>query len=119
VNGVDQRGHVRPGTGYANCSIGAYEYDSSCPPVVTATPTFPATRTASVTATPSPTRTPAACIGDCDGKGTVTVDEVLTLVNIALGNAQPLPCAQGIPSGVEVDVALILQAVSNAMNGRG
>jgi len=24
VNGVDQRGYVRPGTGYTNCSIGAY-----------------------------------------------------------------------------------------------
>src|SRR5208337_3750094 len=28
---------------------------------------------------------PESCAGDCDGNGRVTVDELLTLVNIALG----------------------------------
>ena len=38
---------------------------------------------------PMPTATPTTpaggCIGDCDGGGTVTVDEIVTMVNIALG----------------------------------
>ena len=29
----------------------------------------------------------AACVGDCDGSGDVTVDELVTMVNIALGSA--------------------------------
>jgi hypothetical protein len=60
---------------------------------------------------------PIACVGDCNGNGTVTVDEILTMVNIALGNADATACPNGIPSGVEVNVALILQAVNNALNG--
>jgi hypothetical protein len=49
----------------------------------------------------------------------VTVDEVITLVNIALGNAQPSACQDGVPSGAEVDIALIIQAVNSALNGCG
>jgi hypothetical protein len=91
VNGVDQRGYERPGTGYTNCSIGAYEYNSPGPP-------------------------PMACAGDCDATGGVTVDEIVTLVSIALGEAQPSACPHGIPNGTEVDIALIIQAVNNALN---
>jgi hypothetical protein len=58
-----------------------------------------------------------ACIGDCDRSGEATVDELITLVNIALGNAQPSACPDGVPSGTEVDIALIIQAVNNALNG--
>ena len=54
------------------------------------------------------------CVGDCDGDGQVTVDELTTLVNIALGNAQP-SCPHGVPSGTEADIALIIQAVDNAL----
>jgi photosystem II stability/assembly factor-like uncharacterized protein len=59
------------------------------------------------------------CIGDCAGDGQVTIDEVLTLVNIALGNAQVSACPHSIPSGAAVNVALIIQAVDNALNGCG
>ena len=62
---------------------------------------------------------PASCAGDCGNDGHVTVDEVLTLVNIALGNAQPSACPHGVPSGAEVNVALILQAVNAALDGCG
>jgi hypothetical protein len=58
-----------------------------------------------------------ACVGDCDGGGSVTIDELITLVNIALGNTQPSACPHGISSGAEVDVALILQAVNVALTG--
>jgi len=49
----------------------------------------------------------------------VTVDEIITLVNVALGNAQPSACPHGVPSGTAVDVAVILQAVNHALSGCG
>ena len=55
------------------------------------------------------------CIGDCNGDHAVTVDEILILVNIVLGTAQPSACPNGIPSGGTVDIALIIQAVNNAL----
>ncbi len=45
----------------------------------------------------------------------VTVDEILTLVNMALGNGGS--CPNGVPAGIDVNVALIVQAVTNALNG--
>jgi hypothetical protein len=58
-----------------------------------------------------------SCTGDCDAGGSVSVDEIITLVNIELGNAQPSICPQDIASGAEVDVAVIIQAVNNALIG--
>ncbi len=75
------------------------------------------------TPTPSPTSTPTAkptaalCVGDCDGQGAVTVDEIITLVNLVLGNAGA--CANGLPAGVTPDVTWILQAVNHALSGCG
>jgi hypothetical protein len=70
---------------------------------------------------PTPTVTPTAriirCLGDCSGTHTVAVNDVITLVNIALGTAQPSACPEGIPSGAQVNVALIIQAVNNALSG--
>jgi len=63
----------------------------------------------------TPMTTP--CVGDCNGDHSVTVDEILTMVNIALGNADATACPNGIPSGAQVDVALILTAVNNALTG--
>ena len=59
------------------------------------------------------------CTGDCHGDGQSTVDELLTLVNIALGNAQPSVCRPGVPRGAAVDVALIVQAVDQALSRCG
>ena len=56
------------------------------------------------------------CTGDCDGTGTVTIDEIIKMVNIALGTAQPLPCPNGIPNGAAVNVTLVIQAVTNALD---
>jgi len=67
-------------------------------------------------ALPTPTATPG-CVGDCDGSGDVTAGDLLTLVNIALGNADALVCPNGIPSGVDTDVTLILQAVNAVLSG--
>ena len=109
VDDLDQRGFVRPGAGHTNCSIGAYEADVLAPE---STPT--------PTETPTPTQTPTIeCIGDCDGNGQVMLDELVTLVSIALGNAPPAACPHGVPSGAAVGVAALVQAVHSALNGCG
>jgi hypothetical protein len=55
VDGLDQRGYVRPSTGHTQCSIGAYEADA------------------------------IPCTGDCDGNAIVAINELVLGVNIALG----------------------------------
>lgn len=85
---------------------------SSTAPTPTPTPTAPPMPT-----TPAPTLPPSVCIGDCSGTGTVAVNNIIVLVNIALGTAQPGACPNGVPSEGEVNVAVIIQAVNNALNG--
>lgn len=65
---------------------------------------------------PEPTPTPieGVCVGDCDGSGITTADEIITLVDVHAG--QGTVCPQGIPSGAEVDLPLILMAVNNALS---
>ena len=91
VNNLDQRGYLRPGAGAMHCSIGAYEYKGI-------------------------STSPTTCVGDCDGSGEVTVDEIITLVNIALGTAQTSACPDGSWNGGSVDITLIVQAVGNALS---
>jgi hypothetical protein len=58
----------------------------------------------------------AVCTGDCDGSGAVGVNEIITLVNIALGTAQPSVCADGgLPIGGDVTIAVLVQAVNHAL----
>jgi CSLREA domain-containing protein len=93
VNNLDQRGYVRPGAGATSCSIGAYEYNA-------------------VPASPTP------CVGDCNGDGTVTVDDILTMVNITLGNTSVTTCEAGDANhDGQITVDEILTAVNNALNG--
>ncbi len=63
--------------------------------------------------------TPApACVGDCNGDERVTVDEVLAIVNIALGTVPVSGCEAGDANGDgQVTVDEILTAVNNALNG--
>lgn len=82
-------------------------------------PTPSPTRTPS-TPGPTPTTTPggSSCVGDCSRSGDVTVDELLRLVNIALGNLPISSCPAGNPNGDnEVTIDEILTAVNNALNG--
>ena len=113
VSDLDQRGYGRPGNGATACSIGAYEYNA-VPAAPTPTPCI------GNCTPPSPSPTPTItganfCAGDCDGGGDVTVDEIITLVNIDLGTADATVCTNGIPGGVSVDITLIIQAVGNAL----
>jgi hypothetical protein len=85
---------------------------------IIAVPIIPAPTPRGGSPTPSPTASPtptAICLGDCDGSGSVTIDEILTLVNMALGSAGT--CVSGLAAGVTPDVSVILGAVNNALNG--
>lgn len=92
VNGVDQRGYVRPGTGWANCSIGAFEYNSPGPP--------------------------PSCVGDCDGDRVVTINELITMVNFALGSAPVTTCNAGDLNGdTVITIDEIIRAVNAVLTG--
>lgn len=93
-------------------------------PTATLAPAGTATVTPStsltVTPLPTPTRTPVmvACVGDCDGNGTVSIGELITGVTIALGS-QPLDrCAAFDSSGNGgVEINELIAAVTNALVG--
>ncbi len=51
------------------------------------------------------------CVGDCDGNGIVTPDELVTMTSIALGTAGPPECPYGVP-GDTVTVDLIVRAAN-------
>lgn len=80
----------------------------------TGTPASTATPTPRATATP----TLGACTGDCNTDGHVTVDEILTMVNVVLGNTPVCACDAGDANhDGEITVDEILAAVNNALNG--
>jgi len=96
----------------------------------TATPTLTATPTPSATAADTPTASAtvtstlvatatrtaeAVVVGDCLGQGSVSIADLITLVNIALENQPSSACAHGIPAGQAVDITLLIQAVNNAL----
>ncbi len=83
-------------------------------PTATSTATSPPT----ATPTPSATGTVPPCVGDCAGHRAVTVDEIVTMVNIALGNAAVSACTAGDANADgSITVDEILRAVFNALNG--
>jgi ELWxxDGT repeat protein len=57
----------------------------------------------------------AACIGDCDGDGGVTIAELVRLVGAALDQPNLEPCAVGGPAAVTID--RLVKAVGNALSG--
>jgi hypothetical protein len=68
--------------------------------------------------TVSATWTTPGCVGDCDGNRKVTVDELLTMVNVALGSSQVSACAVGdADSDGEISIDEILRAVNSALEG--
>lgn len=83
----------------------------------TPTPTEMPTETAMPSPTATPTPIPRICVGDCNGGETVTIEELIRLVNIALGAMAPAECPRGIPGGGSMDIGLLIRAVGNALNG--
>lgn len=92
---------------------------STATATVTSSPTRSATPTPTRTADPTPTATViAACAGDCDLDRQVTVDELLTMVNIGLGLRAADVCPAGDTSADgTITVDEILAAVSRALEG--
>ncbi|HUL99387.1 MAG TPA: hypothetical protein VLU24_08220, partial [Mycobacterium sp.] len=65
-----------------------------------------------------PSTVSAACVGDCDGNGEVTVDELIRGVNIALGNTGLNTCASFETNGDSaVTIDELLKGVNNALTG--
>ncbi len=84
---------------------------NECCACATLTPTPPETPTPSSTATP-------ACTGDCDGNMHTTVDEIVTMVNIALGTESLEMCVAGDRNGDgEITIDEIVTAVNLALDG--
>lgn len=58
------------------------------------------------------------CVGDCSGNGEVTVNELLAMVNVALGNAEVTTCIAGDANGdAQITINEILAGVNNALGG--
>jgi hypothetical protein len=90
------------------------------PTTHTATPTQPATPTGTpptATPTPSPTPTPI-CVGDCGNDSTVTINDLVAMINVALDDASVSTCEAGDKNhnGV-ITVDEIVTAVDNALHG--
>ena len=59
-----------------------------------------------------------ACIGDCGSDHAVTVDELLTMIDIALGNADVSGCLAGDNNlDAQITVDEIITAINNALGG--
>ena len=60
----------------------------------------------------------ATCVGDCGVDRQVTVDELLTMVNVALGNASVSICLAGDANrDGQITIDEILTAVNGALSG--
>lgn len=89
---------------------------TAVPPTPTSVPPT-ASPSATATATTAPTE-PPACEGDCASDGEVTVDDVVKLIQIALGNVALTACEPGDSNGdQQVTVEEIVRAVNNALAG--
>jgi len=81
-------------------------------------PTPTATQTPTNTPSQQPTPVSSPCAGDCNGDGSVTVDELVSMMNIALGNASISTCLAGdVDHTNEITIDEIIAAVNNALNG--
>jgi len=60
--------------------------------------------------------TTPGCFGDCDHSGSVTVDEIGILINVALGQPSQIPCSSVTAEG-GITVVDVVVAVNNALRG--
>jgi hypothetical protein len=69
---------------------------------------------------PTPATAASNCTGDCNGNGTVEINELVTCVNIALDTAAPSTCAACDANGdSRVTIDELIAAVSNALTHCG
>lgn len=60
---------------------------------------------------------PVTCVGDCDGSGMVSINELIKGVNIALDEADPSTCPAFENAQGKVNIAQLIKGVNNALNG--
>lgn len=85
---------------------------------VTSTATASATETAPPSITPTSTSGPGVCVGDCNNSGEVTINELIIMVNIALGSAPVEDCLPGDANGDgQITIDEIILAVNHALDG--
>jgi len=59
-----------------------------------------------------------ACVGDCNGDGVVAIDDLLTMVNVALGKADVAQCLSADAEGTgNITISTVIQGVNSALNG--
>lgn len=85
-------------------------------------PGLPDTATPTPTAIPTPSATAThllkACIGDCDGDGELTIDELVVGVNLALGNRPLAECPSFDADGSgSVTVTELIEAILYNLEG--
>jgi hypothetical protein len=69
-------------------------------------------------ATPTATRPAAGCAGDCDASGGVAINEVVTLVAVALGQMPIAACEAGNTDGnQQITINELLTAVNHSLVG--
>lgn len=91
----------------AQCDIGALEASEAIPTPSSTRPPLP-------TATP----TPKSCPGDCGADSQVTVDDIVKMINIALGQQPTAACGRGDVDGSNtITVDEIVLAINNALTG--
>jgi len=101
---------------------------SPTPPATTTPSTMPtptgtgisatASPTSVATATAPPTARPPICVGDCAGSGMVTISDLITGVNIALGSAALDVCPAFDCQGTQlVPISCLITAVNAALQG--
>jgi hypothetical protein len=91
-------------------------------PVPSASATNTITAAPPATATATPTATLAAtpsCQGDCNGDGQVTIDELLVIVNIALGNSPVSECPAEANQQDGVRIGEVLAAANSSLSRCG
>lgn len=88
------------------------------PTALPASPTPTSVTTPSPPPTTTPTRLTTDCPGDCDGDGSVAINELITAVSIALG-AQPLDACISLDLNGDGAIAIneLIAGVNNALNG--
>src|SRR4051794_40433970 len=57
------------------------------------------------------------CVGDCDGNGSVSINELIVGVNIALGGRDVSVCEAFNCQGAGVTVSCVIQGVRSDLNG--
>ncbi len=115
VNGVGQA----HGTVTGNTIAGSFDSQDNLSCQVTGGPVCQdAIACSNVACTGTFAVTVASCMGDCVGDGLVTVDELVMMVNIALGNMDVSECdvGDGNEDG-QITVDEIVTAVNHALNG--